>query len=244
MNSLKKFFTVDSTEVDPNQNYKAYSFLCSAQEAASNHANILGFGYDQLIKNNLAWVLSRQKIVFIRAPKWQEKVSITTWHKGMNGIFAIRDFIIESEDGSPLVLSTSSWLIINLETRKMQRAENAFGVIAKDSINDKDAIAQPCEKLISPKESVICRKHTVLYSDLDMNLHTNNAKYLEWALDCIPVETLLNKEIAEFQINFTHETRIEDTIDLYLSSPSDNAFFVEGKNGETTIFQTIIKLKP
>ncbi len=244
MNSLKKNFIVDTTEVDPKQNYKAYSFLSSTQEAASNHANTLGFGYNQLIKENYAWVLSRQRVVFQRVPKWQEKVSMTTWHKGMNGIFAIRDFILESEEGSPLILSTSSWLIINLETRRMQRTENIFGVLANDSINRRDAIPQTCEKLISPKNLEFCRKHTVLYSDLDMNLHTNNAKYLEWALDCIPAEILLNREIAEFQINFSHETRINDNIDLYLSSPSDNSFFVEGKNGETLIFQIIIKLKP
>jgi acyl-ACP thioesterase len=92
-----------------------------AQEAAGQHAVHLGFGYDDLIKSNTAWILSRVHIEFVDTPKWKEDVVLKTWHKGLNRLFYLRDFIMTDSEGRERVKATTSWLVLNLETRRLVR---------------------------------------------------------------------------------------------------------------------------
>lgn len=245
MNKYSKSLTVLSSETDCNKNLKAYSFLCNTQELANDHAIILGFGYDKLIQNHCAWVLSRLKVKFLSTPKWQDKYTITTWHKGMQALFSMRDFsaTLDSEPEKPIIVCTSSWLIMDLNTRRLLRAEHVLGEDIFTSAHHEDAIAEPCGKLVFPKEMEKVHTRRVVHSDIDMNLHTNNAKYMEWAFDILPIEETMQKEVDEFQINFNKESKIGDIIDFYLYKHDEKTYFVEGKRENDSIYQTVIKFK-
>ncbi len=43
-------------------------------------------------------------------------------------------------------------------------------------------------------------------SDLDMNNHVNNTRYVKWILDSIPIEYHNTMKVNEFEINFLNET--------------------------------------
>ena len=87
------------------------------------------------------------------------------------------------------------------------------------------------------------RTHVVLYSDADFNGHTNNAKYIEWAFDTLPLDIVSGKDIDEFQINFNHETRPGETVELLRGMTGPDTFFVEGRCSDKTVFQCHIRLK-
>lgn len=245
INKYTKQLTVLSSETDCNKNLKVYSYLCNTQELANDHAIKLGFGYDKLIENNCAWVLSRLKTKFITTPKWRDNYSITTWHKGMQGLFSMRDFVttFDSDPTTPAIIGTSSWLIMDLNTRRLLRAEHVLGEDIFTTAHKEDAIAEPCGKLIFPKDMEKTTSHKIVLSDIDMNLHTNNAKYMEWAFDVLPADITLKREVDEFQINFNKESKIGETIDFYVASPDPDTYMVEGKRESDSIFQTIIKFK-
>ncbi len=245
MNKYTKHLTVLSSETDHNKNLKVYSYLCNTQELANDHAIDLGFGYDRLIQNNCAWVLSRLKTKFINIPKWQDKYTITTWHKGMQGLFSMRDFSVtlDSSPDSPAIIGTSNWLIMDLNTRRLLRAEHVLGEDIFTTAHHEDAIGEGCGKLVFPKEMERRSSRKVVLSDIDMNLHTNNAKYMEWAFDVLPTEVTLHREIDEFQINFNKESKIDDIIDFYVAPQDENIWMVEGKRDSDSIFQTIIKFR-
>lgn len=237
--------TVESAEVDGSSRLKLYSFLCKAQEIANRHATSLGFGYNQLIKNHSAWVLSRIKAEVLRSPLWQEEMIMQTWHKGLSGPFSIRDFEILSSDGSSVWMRcTSSWLILDLDSRKMLRTDHVLGSRAEETALHVDSISTPCPKIPSSKELTFVSERKISYSDVDFNLHSNNAKYMEWALDCLDPQLLLSREIDEFQLNINHETHIGDTVSFYVAPLSESEFYIEGKILETNIFQILLKLKP
>lgn len=245
MNKHKKHLSVYSSETDCNKNLNVYSYLCNTQELANEHAEILNFGYDRLIQNNCAWVLSRLKTKFITTPKWRDKFSITTWHKGMQGLFSMRDFVATLDDSpdTPAILSTSSWLIMDLNTRRLLRAEHVLGEDIITSAHHEDAIEEACGKLTFPKDMEKVSSHTVVLSDIDMNLHTNNAKYMEWSFDILPTDVTTTREVDEFQINFNKESKIGDPIDFYLAMEDENTYLIEGKRGSDSIYQTVIKFK-
>jgi acyl-ACP thioesterase len=245
MHKRSEVLTVLSSESDSNKNLKVFSFLTKTQEIANNHANTLGFGYDKLIQSHSAWVLSRLKGKFINTPKWQDRYTLSTWHKGMSGLFSIRDFVAtpENQPDTPSILCTSSWLIMDLNTRRLLRAEHVLGDDIFTTAHHEDAIEEPCGKLIFPKDMEKVSSRNVVLSDIDMNHHTNNAKYIEWAFDVIPTEYTLHREVDEFQINFNKESKIGETIDFYSAQKDENTFMIEGKRDNESIFQTLIKFK-
>jgi acyl-ACP thioesterase len=57
--------------------------------------------------------------------------------------------------------------------------------------------------------------HKISYSDIDIIGHTNNARYVLWAMDAIDYGLASSKRIKDFQINFNKETVPGDAVDIY-----------------------------
>ena len=178
MNMIKytRDLTIQCFETDASWRLKPASFMNFAQEAAGNHAVFLGFGYDELIAKNTAWILSRVHVVFTDTPKWKEDITLTTWHKGLNRLFYLRDFVLTDKEGRERVKATTSWLVLNLETRRLVRDPE---LMEEGTVCAENVIETPADKVQMPKdiENVHVMDHVVAYSDVDMNGHTNNAMY-------------------------------------------------------------------
>lgn len=238
MKSYTEKFSVKSYETDLKKRMRPFAFMNHAQNAAEKHADMLNFGYDNLIKESAVWVLSRFAVKFISSPDWKDEVNFETWHKGTDRLFGIRDFKMTSANGEVLALATSLWLIINADTRKILRVDKVLGEDYPGT-DKRDALSENAEKLTMPAEAELCRTITVSYSDIDINEHTNNAKYVEWANDCVDIEILNQYHVKEMTINFNSESRIGEKIDLYRHTERDEkglTVFVEGKRGETSVF--------
>ncbi|MEN6619680.1 MAG: acyl-ACP thioesterase domain-containing protein [Rikenellaceae bacterium] len=236
----KENLKVKSYETDINANLKLYSFLNFAQEIAGLHADSLGFGYDNLIKSDIVWVLSRMHVKFLRLPKWKEEITLETWHKGTDRLFGFRDFEVSDSAGKKIILATSSWLIINTNTRKLQRMDNMMGENFKVS-DTRHAIEKIAEKLVSPPNMEFVRKRVVAFSDVDINTHTNNAKYIEWALDCLETDVIIKIKISDLVINFNTESRLGDEVEFYKAEGAET-IFIEGKRGDHSIFQVKLSI--
>jgi acyl-ACP thioesterase len=209
-----------------------------AQEAAGQHAVHLGFGYDDLIKTNTAWILSRMHIQFVDIPKWRDEVTLTTWHKGLNRLFYLRDFIMTDAEGNPKVKATTSWLVLNLETRRLVRDPE---LMEDGTVNHEDVIETPADKVQMPKdvEPVLALEHVVAYSDVDMNAHANNAMYMQWAMDAVEYGLASSRSVKELTINFNHETKAGDKVMIYraeVEKEDGTHVYVEGKVEDLSSF--------
>ena len=225
--------TVKSYETDINGNLRLFSFMNIVQELAGRHADCLGFGYEDLKKDNIAWVLARMQVKFIRIPVWKENITVETWHKGGDRLFWDRDFIVSDRDKNEIILATSSWVTIDTLTRRLRKATP----IEKDykGLNLRDALTDNAEKIILPTDMKYEKSKTVTFSDLDINDHTNNAKYIEWATDIIPLGTVSGKPPVSMTVNFNLESRYGDKIDFYISV-SKKRTVIEGKRADNSIF--------
>ena len=238
---MKKFtqnFTIPCYDTDASWRLKPTSFMNLAQEAAGLHAVHLGFGYDDLIVNNTAWILSRVHIEFLDTPKWRENITLTTWHKGLNRLFYLRDFILTDENGKERVKATTSWLVLNLETRRLVRDPQ---LMEEGTVNLENAIETPADKVQLPKdvEPVLAFEHVVGYSDVDMNGHANNAMYMQWAMDAVDYDIASARPVRELTINFNHETKAGDSVALYryvVEQEDGLHVFVEGKVSDVSAF--------
>ena len=238
---MKKYiqnYTIPCYDTDASWRLKPTSFMNLAQEAAGQHAVHLGFGYDELIKTNTAWIISRMHIEFVDTPQWREQVTLTTWHKGLNRLFYLRDFIMTDAQGNPKVKATSSWLVLNLETRRLVRDPE---LMEDGTVNAEDVIETPADKVQMPKdvEPVLALEHVVAYSDVDMNAHANNAMYMQWAMDAVEYDLAASHPLKELTINFNHETKAGDKVMIYRAEVEKEDgihVYVEGKVEETSSF--------
>lgn len=230
--------TIPCYDTDASWRLKPASFMNYAQEAAGRHAVYLGFGYDDLILTNTAWILSRVHVEFTDTPKWREDITLTTWHKGLNRLFYLRDFILTDDEGRERVKATTSWLVLNLETRRLVRDPMLMeeGTMCSDNV-----LETPADKVQMPKDAVqeLMLEHTVAYSDIDTNGHTNNAMYMQWAMDAVGYEITSVRPVKEFTINFNHETKAGDKVSIYRSivEREDGLHvFIEGRLSEASSF--------
>ena len=214
MNKLTQNIHIPCYFTDGAWRLKPASFMNLAQEAATQHATILGFGYDELIESNTAWIISRMHIEFVDTPKWREHMTLQTWHKGLERLFFLRDFIMTDQEGRVRVKATSSWLVLNLDTRRLVRDPN---LVDEGKTCAENVIEKPADKVVFPKdaETVKVMEHVVAYSDLDMNGHTNNAMYMHWAMDAVDYDTTSSRPIREFTINFNREARPGERVEIY-----------------------------
>ena len=231
-------FTIPCYDTDASWRLKPSSFMDLAQEAAGQHAVYLGFGYDDLIATNTAWILSRVHVEFVDAPKWRENITLRTWHKGLNRLFFLRDFILTDDLGRERVKATTSWLVLNLETRRLVRDPKLMeeGTVCTDNV-----IETPADKVVMPKdiEPQYVMDHHVAYSDVDMNGHTNNAMYMQWAMDAVDYDIASTRPVKWFTINFNQETKAGDIVALYkvVKEEEDGRHvFVEGKVNDQSAF--------
>ena len=216
---------------------KPAAFMDMAQEIAYWAAHELGFGYDDLHVHHTAWVLSRLHFHFGKLPKWRDDVRLYTWHKGADGLFYLRDFILQDADGNPLVTGTSSWVVIDERTRRLVRPEELQDKLSTGCVED--AIAGRAPKVAMPRgaEPEPAGAHTVAYSDVDIIGHTNNARYMVWAMDCIDYETASGRRVRDAYINFNKETTPGTPVELFrlkTEEEGDLVYYVEGRvNGKS-----------
>lgn len=225
-------------DTDASWRLKPASFMNYAQEAAGNHAVYLGFGYDDLIASNTAWILSRVHVEFSDAPRWREDITLTTWHKGLNRLFFLRDFILTDNEGRERVKATTSWLVLNLETRRLVRDPK---LMEEGTVCPENVIETPADKVQLPKdvETEYVMDHVVAYSDVDMNAHANNAMYMQWAMDAVDYSVASSMAVKEFTINFNHETKPGDVVSIFKARvQKDDGLhvFVEGKVADQSAF--------
>ena len=225
-------------DTDASWRLKPASFMNYAQEAAGNHAVYLGFGYDDLIASNTAWILSRVHVEFPDAPRWRDEITLTTWHKGLNRLFFLRDFVLTDNEGREKVKATTSWLVLNLETRRLVRDPK---LMEDGTVCTENVIETPADKVQMPKdvEAEHVMDHVVAYSDVDMNAHANNAMYMQWAMDAVDYAIASARPVKEFTINFNHETKASDVVSIYKARVEmENGLhvFVEGKVADQSAF--------
>lgn len=224
MTDLSKYsqeFTIGSFDSDWHGNAKLTSICNYLQEIAGNHVDKIGQGMHDLNQNNHAWVLSRIKIKIIRPAKWKETIRIETFPTGIKGLFGTRDFRIFDADDKIIALASSCWLVVDLNSHRPLRPHDIVKNMPLG--NYAEVFETELEKLAPLSQgAVLIEEVKIHYSDIDINRHVNNVKYLKWLIDALPLETLTEKPISELEINFLHELKLGEQIKIFQELDGDN----------------------
>lgn len=234
-----------SYNVDRRLRLRPSAFMEFAQQMAYDGADILGFGEKKMIPLGAAWILARMHFRYVRTPLRDEDVILKTWHKGAGPIFFRRDFEITGADGQTEMLGTSEWIIMDIKQRKMVRTSAVdASLVPATPQSEADALSEAAPKIVVPKgvEMVKIAEHKVLYTDIDINQHTNNTRYIAWAMDCLDEALTRDHDVSDVYINFNREAKPQEVVDL-MYAEADGAFYVEGKVDGIQVFISKITFK-
>jgi len=215
---FEKEYRVHVYETGPDGKLNLYSLFNYLQDIASDHAVRLGFGRNDLMKDNRFWVLSRIYAEITELPKWEDSIFIKTWPNGTDKLFALRNFEVSFADGSHIASATSSWLILDTTTRKVQRPDSILAKYYPD-LNPNHSLIRYASRLEpADEESSILSGYRIKVSDLDMNLHANNVRYLTWVADYYDLDFVMKNVPRSVEINYLAESQFDEEIMIRTSS--------------------------
>jgi len=205
----RKRYQVLAYDVDVEMKAHLPVVLDFFQDAAHDHAGLVGFSVSDLQKKGWTWVMSRYHIKAPRYPVLGDSVEVLTWTSGKHGYFAMREFEAMGAGGELLVAATSSWMVITLDKKQPVDLE---AVVPEENVLENRAVPDKFEPLPNPERT----DHEVLFRarfrDLDLNNHVNNVGYIRWAMEGMPADVLRSSRASEVEIIYKAEVLFGDDV--------------------------------
>jgi len=209
---FEKEYRIHVYETGPDGKLNLYSLFNYFQDIASVHAVKLGFGRDDLMKDNHFWVLSRMYAEMSEWPSWEDSIIVKTWTNGTDRLFALRNYEVKFPDGRHIASGSSSWLILDLTTKKVRRPDSILSRYNQNLNNDNSPIRYATKLEPAAEDGSVSPTFRVRISDLDVNLHSNNVKYLKWACDTYDLDFVMKNLPQSVEINYLAESAYKEDI--------------------------------
>lgn len=180
------------------------------QQAARDDLNSFGISYEAMREKSMAFVVSRMALVFNRPVPGEVPLVLRTAANPTRGATFPRSFILEAEEGVPVMRAMSLWALLDFEKRSLLRPSALWEEIPYfDDLSG----GVSCARLIKPSNQSPCYldERKVYASMLDQNNHLNNCNYADLATDLLPEGA---GEVKELQIAFQHEARLGEVLSL------------------------------
>jgi acyl-ACP thioesterase len=223
---FEKEYRIHVYETGPDGKLNLYSLFNYMQDIASDHAIKLGFGRDDLMRDNRFWVLSRIYAVIEKWPLWGDTIILKTWPNGTDKLFALRNYEVKYPDGKHIASGTSSWLILDHTTKKVQRPDSILSQFNPNLHKENSSLRYASKIDTSPVNGIISPLFRIKVSDLDVNLHTNNVMYLKWAIDSYDLDFIMNNDPQSAEINYLAESRFDEEIMIKTSVENENGSLI------------------
>lgn len=236
-------YRVNWYETDANNCASLVAICNFLQVTAFRHAHSLGFDYANKTGFDGLWVLIRMLIHMDNYPAWNDEIEVKTWHRGAEGLIALRDYEIVDAGGKRLGAVSSNWFLLDPVTRKAMVPEIGEGV-------DKSAwpvavMEENPGRIHVPRDLPLIHSVTANYTDLDMYMHVNNARYTDWVLNLFPEDMHRKYSICSFLIEFLSEVKYSEEIRLFANiDPQESLVKGIRAGDDRTIFKARVKWKP
>ncbi|HET58272.1 MAG TPA: hypothetical protein ENN35_07520 [Deltaproteobacteria bacterium] len=170
------------------------------QDAAGDHAGLLGVSATDLMETGLGWVLYQYSLRIDRYPAWNEEVHVRTWRQTHRRLYELREFELLDGSGRTIGGAKSSWILIHLGSRRPLRLDRHLPPLACGRDIAWTFRSPEVPERIDHETVFPVKRH-----DLDLNRHVNNAVFVQWALDTIPGERTNGLSPREIDVLFTAE---------------------------------------
>ncbi|NMM62088.1 acyl-ACP thioesterase [Clostridium sp. P21] len=238
----EKEYEVQYYEIDCNKKLLLTSLMNYLQDACTKQSEDIGIGIDYMSNKGIGWVLYKWNIHIYKYPLYGEKVKVKTIPQAFRKFYAYRSFKVLDSNENIIAEANSVWFLINTRKRKAMTVTEdmyeAFGLEKEDN--------KPLDiKKIGKQERVDSEKiFNVRYSDIDTNKHVNNVKYVDWAVETVPLDIVSDYSITYINIAYKKEITYGDKIKVLTQIDNkENSFaclhkIVDEQNKELALVET------
>lgn len=222
----RKNFRTEKKDFYDSGQVKLSSVLYFFQEAATEHAEIIGVGGDVLMKDNIVWILAKMKLRILSDIIPDSDYYVRTYPRAQKSRFCPRDYYMYDAQDQLVAVGSAIWSLMDWTTRKIVKVDLDFG----GDLREDEAFPEGFEK-IRVKEPVEAGEYLVVPQDIDDNEHTNNCVYGDIAMRASTIT-----EVGDFVIQYSKETREGEKIFLYREEAEDGEFICGKLEDEQTVF--------
>ena len=226
----ERTFPVTAGDTDRHGRLKASRILWMLQEVAGDHSTLLGTDRESLMRKNLFWAVIRHRVQITRLPGKNEKITVQTWPMPTTRTAYPRSTVAYDEQGNECFRGISLWVLMDAESRAMVLPGKS-GVTVNGLLTGSE-LATPGSMAL--QNAPLQMRRTVRYSDLDVNGHMNNCRYLDWAADLLPSDFHREHTLKEMTICYLAESWEGQQLDMYWDFPENDVMQVDfyRENGE------------
>lgn len=229
MDIFEQTLEVPSYLCDRKDRLHPWAAVRLCQEVSEFHSKATGIGYEELLSQNRIWIISRAYYIIYRRPEAFEKIMLSTWSRGNDGLFAFRDYRMRDAKGETLLAGTTYWPLIDYTTRRPLRLKD---VLSDYEYRQEEATNHSVlERLRLPDMSEPDGRfdQLALFSLIDHAQHVNNSEYVKLTFDSLMQTDFYIDKPFSLEINYQHETQPDDTLSVSRKR-MDGATFIQISN--------------
>lgn len=224
-------YLVHSYEVDAWNRVLPQAVLLYMQDLATLQSEECGVGIKRLRENCFGWMLYQMDYTLEKDFLGYETIDLATAATAFDSLYAYRKFWLRDKAGNVIGQAKSKWVLFDFEKRKIAKKpewlEEAYGLSGdeKEKLKfDKIPIRFEAEKAHEVK---------VGYADIDINRHTNNTRYLIWAIEGMPLEWIRQHRVKRTNIIFKCETRLGECLQIEMDQREERSIHrIRKENGQ------------
>ena len=206
----ERTYILEATDVNSADRLKNSRLLAIMQEIAGEHSALLGADRSALEDRKLFWAVIRHRVQITRLPQSGESIRVCTWPMPTTRTAYPRATVAYDADGNELFRGISLWILMDMTTRAMVLPGKS-GVEVAGSLQGNE-LTLPGSLL--PQKLPNREDRTVRFSDLDLNGHMNNCRYMEWVDDLLPAEFHRTHSPKQLLVCYLSEAREAEKMEV------------------------------
>ncbi len=236
-------------DTDAHRNIRASKIVEYMQETANRQCEFSGLPLEKMRdEKGLAFILGAISLNVYKPLHAYDEIEVKTWCKEAKSYIFNRFFEI-IRDGEKVAEASSTWVLIDLESKNMVRADNY------DFLKGSFFYDEPTDPAILPKKARIHKeielfevgKRRIAYSDIDYNMHMNNTHYPDMICDflCEMTDDKNAYRVAQMSLSYLKESHLGATLTVMRSAMSeDGTVYIRTLNeaGETCL-EAVVRLE-
>ncbi len=196
--------------VDQNRKLRITALMQFLEDMAIRHSEECGVGLDYYHNNGVAWVLAKWDIEIYEYPGFNHEITITTIPTSFRSFFGFRKFEVKDHNGRLLAKAHTLWIFVDTQKKKpipvTEEVVSAYGLT-----RDKKQ-PLPMEAPAPPDNDTWQSRFYIRPGDIDTNRHVNNIRFVEWALDTLPVEITATHSVHRVLVDYRNELIFGDDV--------------------------------
>ena len=226
MENFQMTYTILASDMDTSYHITPNAIMTYFQDCFARFLSSRRVAAFDIVKQNLIWVISELELKFKRErPLWSSDITVKVNFKAITSIRMYVDYSICADNGEAFAEGTSTWVIINQETKRPFSPKELLmeaGIVASSTLEHREL---PYDN--SSKQYLRQVEHCVNVTDLDFNGHVCNRTYMSISMATLPIEFSQTYIPDYIHIKFVRESFFGETLQCRISKGHDLEYWFD-----------------